>query len=61
MAMTDILKVIGDAMMHDPDNRPCEIYRKLVCPLCTYPKGCNDLDVIMCAVAKLLEMEMERR
>jgi hypothetical protein len=49
-----IAKVIFDAARNSQNLRPCQIYREVICPDCPAPKDCNDLDVIMCAVAYLV-------
>lgn len=55
----DIGIVLYDAMRINDEKRPCEMYRELICPTCNSPKSCNDLDVIMCAVAYLVSHSFE--
>ena len=57
----DILMVLNDAMRHNQEKRPCEMYRALVCPTCPSSKSCNDLDVIMCGLAYLIGVILEKK
>lgn len=58
--MEGILAILSDAMQHDEESRPCGMYRKLICPKGAHQKPCNDLDVIMCAIAKSLEYQIQQ-
>lgn len=57
----NVLLVLNDAMQHDHEKRPCEMYRELVCSACPSPKPCNDVDVIMCGLAFLIGVVLERK
>ena len=50
-----LFNVLNEAMQWEAEKRPCEMYCKIICTKCASPKSCNDLDVIMCGVGKLLE------